>query len=201
MRFERDIEGGRAFMEFERRGGRIEVKSRGFTARYKSRGFQFCQQWQATESPLIHDGGQSVLSTGFDFRNSTITGSTLQGPNGSGQFLAVTFSTGRTLQPMTSTMSNLSTTQAFYGICQNKPRAGDAVDVGIFGITKAVSGSTAIAGGTLLQISATASGVLVPYTSTNGRPVALAIENATAVGQVFTAFIGGQQAVASALST
>ena len=45
----------------------------------------------ATESPLIHDGGQCIL--GFDARNSTYSGSTLAGPSGSGQYLAVLMST------------------------------------------------------------------------------------------------------------
>lgn len=147
----------------------------------------------ATESPLIHDGSQSVLSTGFDFRNSTLSGSTLAGPNGSGQFLLVTFSTGRTLQPFTSTMLNLSTLNAVYGVCQNKPRAGDAVDVGIFGVTKMVSASTSITGGTVLQASSTSGGAVVPFVGGNGNAVGIAIENATSVGQVFTAFIGGVQ--------
>ena len=54
----------------------------------------------ATESPMIHDGSQNTLSTANDFRNSTYTGSTLAGPSGSGQFLAVVQSTtaDRTLQ-------------------------------------------------------------------------------------------------------
>jgi hypothetical protein len=193
MRFEKEVQGGRAFMELESRGGRFEIKSRGFTSRYKGKGFNRSQPWQATESPLIHDGSQSVLSTGFDFRNSTLTGTTLAGPNGSGQFLLMTFSTARTLQPFTSTMLNLSTLNAVYGVCQNKPRAGDAVDVGIFGISKVVSGSTAISGGTVLQASSTTSGVVTPFIGGNGRAVGLAIENATGVGAVFSAFIGGQQ--------
>lgn len=197
--------------EFAKNGDRTGVVMRGvgFARRFSPSGLgsqqaqrrlmgQIAQQQMpavkmATESPLIHDGSQSVLSTGFDFRNSTLTGSTLAGPNGSGQFLLVTFSTGRTLQPFTSTMLNLSSVQTVYGVCQNKPRAGDAVDVGIFGVTKMVSGSTAITGGTLLQPSSTTSGVVVPFAGGNGRAVAIAIENAGSVGQVFSAFIGGVQ--------
>jgi len=98
-----------------------------------------------TESPLIHDGSQNTLSTASDFRNSTNTGSTLAGPSGSGQFLAVVLSTtvDRTCAlPATGGSSGLP----IYGICQNKPRPGEAIDVGIFGISKAVAGATIVRG-------------------------------------------------------
>ena len=191
MYFEKEIGQGRAFMELERKAdGSFGIKRRGFVTRYKG-GFVQPQMQQATESPLIHDGSQSVLSTGQDFRNSTLTGTTLAGPNGSGQYLAVLISTGRTISPMTSTQANLSSANVvFYGICQNKPRAGDAVDVGIFGVSKVVSGSSAITAGQSLGISSTTSGVLIPWSTAGiGRPVGLAIENALSVGAVFTAFI------------
>ncbi len=195
MYFEKEIGQGRAFMELERRAdGGFGIKRRGFIQRAKGRPVQ---QQQATESPLIHDGSQTILSTGQDFRNSTLTGTTLSGPSGSGQFLLVTLSTGRTITLFTSTMINLSSAQSVYGVCQNKPRAGDAVDVGIFGFTKVVSASTAIAGGSLLQASSTSSGAVVPWASGNGRAVGIAIENALSVGAVFTAFVGGVQIASS----
>jgi hypothetical protein len=194
MYFDKEVAGGRHFAELERKvDGSYGIKRRGFVARYKG-GFVQSQMQQATESPLIHDGSQNILTTGFDFRNSTLTGTTLAGPNGSGQFLLVTFSTSsRQLQPFTSTMTNLSSAQAVYGVCQNKPRPGDAVDVGIFGITKAVAGLGTIVEGTLLQASSTASGTLTPFIGGNGRAVGLAIESAASVGAVFSAFIGGVQ--------
>src|SRR5947209_11022887 len=149
------------FAEFEERGGKFRFKGRGFINRYKPDGFQ--DGWQsrgqfpvkgnfhlATESPLIHDGSQSILSTGFDFRNSTLTGTTLAGPSGSGQFLLVTISTGRTITAFTSTMSNYSTLAFVYGVCQNKLRPGDAVDAGIFDLTRRVSGSSSIVGESML---------------------------------------------------
>jgi len=196
MYFEKKIGQGRAFMELERKAdGSFGVKRRGFVTRYKG-GFSQAQPQMATESPLIHDGSQNVLSTAVDFRNSTLTGTTLAGPNGSGQFLLVTISTGRTITAFTSTMLN-SSASVVYGVCQNKPRPGDAVDVGIFGITKVVAGSTTIVGGSLLGASSTTSGVVTLYTGGNGRPVGLAIENAASIGAVFTAFIGGVQLWAS----
>lgn len=145
----------------------------------------------ATESPLIHDGAQTVA--GFDGRNSSITGTTLAGPNGSAQFLAVTLSTSSS-RTVAIPSSGGSTGAAIYGILQNKPSTGIAADVGIFGISKMVSGSTAIASGQDLMVSATAGGVLIPYSSTVGAGVARiarSLETATAVGQVFTGFVYG----------
>lgn len=147
---------------------------------------------QATESPLIHDGSQNTLSTAsLSFRNSTNTGSTLAGPNGSGQFLAVIISTGtgiaRTLQlPSTTTQS-----YNCYGICQNKPAVGEAVDVGIFGITKMVAGSTTILAGTELGMSATAAGTVIPWVATGGKRLGVSLENVGTIGQVFTGSIYG----------
>lgn len=190
MRFEKEIGGGRAFMELERRGNGYVIGRRGFATRANTKGFQPAQPWQGTESPLIHDGSQNILSTAFDFRNSTLTGSTLAGPNGSGQFLGVFVSAARTISLCSTTFLNLSTVSVFYGICQNKPRPGDAVDVGIFGVTKMVCGSTSITPGTALQMSSTNAGVVVPWAGGNGRPIGFAIEGSLTVGQVFAGFIG-----------
>lgn len=87
--------------------------------------------------------------------------------------------------------ANGSTVQAFYGILQNTPQPGGAADVGIFGISKAIAGSTAIVRGTQLQTSSTAPGYLVPWAAGNGVRVGMAIESITAVGQVFTMAIYG----------
>lgn len=143
----------------------------------------------ATESPLLHDGSQFSLSTTNDARRSSISGSTLLGPNGSGQFLAVYMSTtnDRQLNLATSTMG-ASTSQIFYGLLQNTPGPGEACDVGIFGITKAVAGAT-VSRGMPLQTSSTANGVLVQFAAGNGAHVGYAIESAV-VGQVFTIALG-----------
>lgn len=145
----------------------------------------------ATESPLIHDGSQTVA--GFDGRNSSITGTTLAGPNGSAQFLAVTLSTSSS-RTVAITSSGASTGAIIYGILQNKPSTGIAADVGIFGVSKVVAGSTAIGSGMDLMVSATAGGVLIPYSSSVGAGVARvarSLETATTIGQVFTAFVYG----------
>lgn len=136
----------------------------------------------ATESPLLHDGAQNV--SGFDARNSTNTGSTQRGPNGSAQFLAVRQSTSvdRTVMPCTAAGI------AIYGILQNKPSTGIAADVGIFGVTKAVGGSSAIAPGMALMVSS--SGDMIPFTTGN-VPIGTAIEACAAVGQVFSMALYG----------
>lgn len=141
----------------------------------------------ATESPLIHDGGQNVLSTAADFRNSAITGTTLAGPNGSGQFLAVVFST-----TVDRTINGASTAAGtrIYGICQNKPRAGEAIDVGILGVSKCVAGA-AITRGSEVMTSSTLAGTLITFSTAVGQvPCGRAIESAVA-GQVFSAAIYG----------
>lgn len=196
MRFEKDFGGGRAFMEFALDGDQFVLKKRGFVHRFKSNGVQPCQPQMATESPLIHDGSQNVLSTTQDARNSTLTGSTLAGPNGSGQFLCVTFSTGnvdRTVTVASTTVGAQGSTAAgcFYGVLQNKPRGGEAADIGIFGISKVVCGSTSIKSGQPLSMSSTNAGVVVPYAASLGPKIGFSLETPTAVGQVITAFIQG----------
>lgn len=138
----------------------------------------------ATESPLLHDGSQNVSQS--DLRNSAITGTTLSGPNGSGQFLALTNSTSvdRTLKICTAAGVDI------YGICQNKPALGEAIDAGIFGVSKAVAGA-AIAPGQDLMTSSTALGTLIPYSSGAGVARCGRALEAAVVGQVFTAAIYG----------
>lgn len=189
MRFEKEIGGGRAFMEFKRQGNRFVLKSRGFIGRYKG-GMTPCQPQQATESPLIHDGSQTVLSTAQDARNSTLTGSTLNGPSGSGQFLAMVLTGARTVSIASSTAGASFGTQPFYGILQNKPRGGEAADVGIFGITKVIAGSTSIVAGSVLMMSTTLAGMVNIWSSGAGPKIGVALEAPTSTGMVITAAIG-----------
>lgn len=194
MYFEKDISGGRAFMELERRGGGFAVKRRGFAARYVAKGFQPAQPWQATETPLIHDGSQNTLSTASDARNSTKTGTTLAGPSGSGQFLCMVLSTAanRTVG-FASSASGSSGSAPFYGVLQNKPGPGEAADIGIFGISKVVSGSTTVtAGGPIMMSTAGGSslnGTVNAWASGSGPRIGYALESVTSVGQVISAMI------------
>lgn len=139
----------------------------------------------ATETPLITDGAQTVA--GADFRRSSITGSTLFGPNGSGQFLAVTLSTTVDRTVNISTASG----QPCYGILQNAPALGDAAAVGVFGVSKVVAGSSSVAPGQ--DLMATSSGALIAYSSAAGvAKIGCALEAFTSIGGVFSAFIYGR---------
>lgn len=140
----------------------------------------------ATEAPLLHDGSQTVAAAnygnGAGLAGSNTAGTT-GGSTGSGQYLAVTLSAARTVATTTG-QSNV-----LYGILQNKPGSGQAADVGIFGITKAVAGGT-IAAGAQLGLnntnSAATNGTLVTFAS--GTIVGYALEAAVS-GQVFTVFV------------
>ena len=139
----------------------------------------------STESPLLHDGAQTVAAAnygnGAGLAGSNTAGTT-GGASGSGQYLAVVLtSAGRTSAVASSIGSQI------YGILQNKPAAGGVADVGIIGITKAVAGGTIAAGAALMT---NASGQLVAWTAGSGyAQVGNAIEAAVS-GQVFTASIG-----------
>lgn len=137
----------------------------------------------AVEGPRIDLG--YLLSTA-DLRNSTYSGSTRLGPNGSGQFLAVKVSTVGTLCAQLTTANGARA----IGIVQNKPNAGEALDVTIFGVSKAVAGTTTITAGARLM--ADSSGALALYSSAaDVQAIGVALEAPTAVGQIFSACIFG----------
>ena len=190
MFIERQLPGGRAFIEFERRGDRFDLKRHGFVRRARTDGRQPCQRPQATEGPLIHDGSQTTLSTTQNAQNSSITGTTLAGPSGSGQFLVVTLSTTNVARTVTiaSTLAGANSVNA-YGVLQNKPGPGLAADVGIFGVSKVVGGTTTILAGSPLAMSSTVSGLVSLWSAGLGTRVGQALEPVTAVGQVISAAI------------
>jgi len=194
MYFEKEVAGGRHFMELEfKADGAVDIKRRGFITR--ARGRNPVQQQQATESPLIHDGSQTALSTAQDARNSTLTGTTQAGPSGSGQYLCVVLSSAanRTVSIASSTSGASYATAPFYGVLQNKPRPTDAADVGIFGISKVVAGSTTIVAGSLIMMStaggSSLNGTVNLWASGSGPRVGMSLESVTAVGQVITAMV------------
>ena len=121
-----------------------------------------------------------------DFRNSTITGTTWQGPNGSGQFLPMRVSTANTLA---FTLCTTSTIRSL-GILQNTPSTGIAGDINILGVSKVVAGSTSITLGQELMIGSS-SGTLIAFTTTSNYSVGRALEVPSAVGALFAAFIYG----------
>lgn len=89
----------------------------------------------AVEGVMVRDGNSVA---GADMSNTAA----LAGPGGSGQFLAVKQSTAA---DRTVLMAGANTAFA-YGILQNKPKSGEAADVCISGISKAVYGGTVTAG-------------------------------------------------------
>lgn len=97
-----------------------------------------------TESPLIHDGSQTTAAADLSAK----------------QFYCVKLTAARAV--------NLATTggEAIYGVLQNAPVSGDAADVGIFGISKALVGTGGVTAGDLLMTEASTAKV-VTRTSTN----------------------------------
>lgn len=143
----------------------------------------------ATESPLLHLGW---LAAGADYRNSTNSGTTHAGDNGSPQFQAVRVSTVEDLTVLLCTASG----QQALGILQNKPNDGEAADVGVFGVSKAVAGTTTVIAGLKLMVDS--SGCLIPYASAAGQcSIGVALESPATVGQVFSAMIYGYGAQGS----
>ena len=137
----------------------------------------------AVDGPGLDDG---FALAGIDFRDSTFTGTTHLGPNGSLQYSAVRLSTLADHTVLGCTVAG----QLAYGIIQNKPSTGEAADVRFLGISKAIAGATSVVAG--LDLMVDASGYLVAYAS--GATVARfgrAITTPAAVGEIFTAAIYG----------
>ena len=124
----------------------------------------------ATEGPLIHDGSQTTAESDL---STAITGQ-----DSSGQFLAVKISGAR--------LVDLATTagESIYGILQNKPAVGQAADVGIMGVSKAMVGGTVAAGAYLTPNTA---GRFILAATTAAR-VAVALEAGVA-GNIITVAI------------
>lgn len=132
----------------------------------------------ATEGPLTHDGSQCTAFANY------YNGSVFLGVGGTGQFLAVSLQAARIVQISTGP------TAGMYGILQNTPTAGEAADVGIAGISKAVAGQAITFGVELMTGTGGTLGQLVPWTVGAGNyKVGLAIEGASAQGVVFTIMI------------
>lgn len=125
------------------------------------------------------------LSTAYDARRSSITGSTLNGPNGSAQFFPVVMSTVAFTVNL-STGTTPSTLIPVIGILQDTPGPGAVADICVAGVTKAIAGLGTITPGLLLQTSSTSGGYVTPLLGGNGPAIGVALEAATAVGQVFT---------------
>jgi hypothetical protein len=132
----------------------------------------------ATESPLIHDGAQTVAAANYG------NAAGLPGENGSGQFLAVALSQAVDRTVVLASVAG----QQIYGILQNKPAAGEVADVGIFGVTKAQVGAAGSTRGKPQMVDAT--GAVTDWTASgNKAQIGYAIESGT-VGAIITLFLG-----------
>jgi hypothetical protein len=157
----------------------------------------------ALQDPLIRLGWLT-LSTLDDARNSTVTGTTLNGPQGSGQFYWVYTSTLNSLQcRLGSSGITPSSLVSVIGILQNKPGPGEAADIGFLGISKAIAGSTSLTMGNLIQPSSAPtgqSGELVVFASGNGPPIGYALEAPTSTGALFTVMVNASGARGSTIT-
>jgi hypothetical protein len=127
--------------------------------------------------------------SGFDARNSSITGTTYSGPNGSGQFLAVQASTATAM--VVNIYGSTASGAKIMGILQNKPSTGMVANVGVAGFSKAVAGAS-IDPGQEVMASSTAVGTLVAFSSGAGAyAVGRNVGVAATVGQVFSAYLYG----------
>lgn len=89
----------------------------------------------AVEGVMIRDGN---CTAGANLSKTAA----LAGPNGSGQFLAMKLSTVADRTILRQNAANADV----YGILQNAPLSGEAGDVCVMGISKAVYGATVAAG-------------------------------------------------------
>ena len=139
---------------------------------------------------MIRDGTQTIAAANYGNGANlagTNTAGTTGGATGSGQFLCVALSTSvaRT-SVLASTLG-----QQIYGVLQNKPGAGQAADVCIFGVTKAVVGVGGVTLGLPLYTDAT--GAVINWATGSGKvQIGFAYETAVA-GAVTEIFLFGAQ--------
>lgn len=140
----------------------------------------------AVESPLLHLGWLTI-STSQDARRSSITGTTLNGPNGSAQFSPMFTSTVTSLVAAftTSAIIPSSIGASFIGILQNTPGPGQVADIGFIGPSKAIAGAT-FAVGAWLQPSSSTGTYVVQWAVGAGQRIGYALETVTSAGQVFS---------------
>ena len=141
----------------------------------------------ATEGPLLHDGGQMTSSVNADKTTAAYYGINSAGlapgaASGSGQGLFVTISGSRTVAPAGSAGAQV------YGVLQNAPKTGQAADVGIFGITKVVTGSGGVTAGHTIMTDA--NGCAVNWTSGSSYAQAGYALETVAANSVATCFVG-----------
>jgi hypothetical protein len=78
------------------------------------------------------------------------------------------------------------------GVLQNKPLAGEAVDLGLIGTTKVVAGAAIAAGA---EVMSDAQGRAITATGAGNSVFGRAVSAATAAGQIIELLIPGRQRV------
>lgn len=116
----------------------------------------------ATDTPMIRDG-------------NTVAEADLSAK----QFLAVSISG-------VNEVNLAAGAGAIFGILQNKPKAGEAADVAIFGITKAIAGVGGWSAGDKLEVEVATSKLV--NNTTGNTTVALALTDAVA-GDIATVYV------------
>jgi hypothetical protein len=130
----------------------------------------------ATEGPLLHDGSNCTA-----YANMYNPTSALAGPNGSGQFLAVSMQASRIVQ-LSTTVGGLC-----YGVLQNTPMAGEPADVGFVGASKMVFGASVTMGA---EIMCDVSGRAITWVAGSGYyKMGLALETVAAAQSMGTVFL------------
>ena len=131
----------------------------------------------ATESILQRDGS---LVAAANYGN----GQSLAGPSGSGQFLAVALSQSADRTVVLASSAG----QQIYGILQNKPGSGQAADVGITGVTKAMVGTGGSTRGKPQMV--TAAGSITDWTAGSGYSQIGYAQESGAAGVIISIAIG-----------
>ncbi len=133
----------------------------------------------ATTSPLAIDGSQTIAAANYG------NGAGLPGPGGSAQYMAVAISLAAARTTVLASVSG----QQIYGILQNKPTLGQAADVGLAGVTKAVVGAAGSTFGKPQMVDAT--GAITDWVAgAANAQIGTALETGT-VGSIITLYLTG----------
>jgi len=128
----------------------------------------------ATEAPF-QSHTQCTAAADYSSSGSQV------GPNTTGQFLCVKVNATRSVA-VTS-----ASTDVVHGILQNDPKAGQAAQVVYNGVSKAMAGASFSAGVRLM--SDTLGRVITAGATTTNSVLGVAIESATATGQIVTILV------------
>ena len=145
----------------------------------------------ATDGTNLHSGGNLIAAANYGNGAGlagTNTAGTTGTSTGSGQFLTVQLTAGRTVTVTPTGNAG----QVILGVLQNKPALGQAADLVFVGETKFIADSTgSITAGMYLQASSATAGAVMAWVTTK-YAIGIAYE-AAAAGQVFTGLLFSPQ--------